>query len=421
MLNRGNRNTQQVHNRPDGSRQVRRSNGSSVTYDRNNRVSQITTRGGTTAHLGASGRISNIQGRNIRISYGAHGQRSEVVSVHGNRRIVSRGAHYGFVEHPFSRNGHYFVSRTYVVNGHIYARNYARYYYHGFYYYHYVPAFYYGPGFYWWAYHPWIAPVYFGWGWGGAPWFMSFGYYFAPAPYYPDASLWLTDYLLAQNLQAAYAAGAAGAAQGQADSPYAASSAPVVSDEMKAAIAEEVRAQLAAERDLATAAPQTYDSSATPGVQTQQGQVPDALDPRQRTFLVSTAMDERLSTGAECTLSAGDVLTRIGDQPNPDNQVTVLVSSSKRNECPSGSQFPVAVADLQEMHNHFREQVDQGLQMLAQNQGKNNLPAAPDATPRPSPDGQAVPDLSASQELQDQQKLARDTELDVAQAAKQGS
>jgi hypothetical protein len=412
-----------VQSRPDGSRQVTRSNGSSVTYDRNNRVSQITTRSGATAHVGPSGRVSNIQGRNIHISYGAHGQRSEVVSVHGNNRIVSRGAHYGFVEHPFSRNGHYFVNRTYVVNGHIYARNYARYYYHGFYYYHYVPAFYYGPRFYWWAWHPWAAPVYWGWGWYGSPWFVSFGYYFAPAPYYPDASLWLTDYLLAQNLQAAYDAGAAGAAQGPPPAAQygASSSSPLVSDEMKAAIADEVRAQLAAERDLAAGTGQTYDSSTTPGLQTQQEQIPDALDPRQRTFLVSTAMDERLSNGGECTLSAGDVLTRIADRPDADNQVTVLVSSSKRNECPSGSQFPVAVADLQEMHNHFREQVDQGLQMLAENQGKNKMPAAPDATARPSADGQAVPDLSASQELQDQLQQAHDTELEVQQAAKQGS
>ncbi len=65
-----------------------------------------------------------------------------------------------------------------------------------------------------------------------------------------SASLWLTDYVLAQSLQAAYIAGNSNAGQAQAVNPQSSDAAPI-SDELKQAIAEEVKAQLAAERDAA--------------------------------------------------------------------------------------------------------------------------------------------------------------------------
>ena len=72
-------------------------------------------------------------------------------------------------------------------------------------YYRYVPGYYYHPGF---MAGPTIRgqPLFITIGAGLlAPWF--YGGYFAPAPYYPTASLWLTDYLLAENLKHAYEAG----------------------------------------------------------------------------------------------------------------------------------------------------------------------------------------------------------------------
>jgi hypothetical protein len=373
------------------------------------------------AKIGSTGRINTIQAKDTRITYGAHG-RAQIETVRADRsRVVSVGHHYGFVEHPYNRNGHVYVSRTYVVSGHTYAHAYARYYYHGAYFYHYVPAYYYGPVFYGWAYYPWSAPVYWGWGWYGAPWYAYYGYYFTPAPYYVSASLWLTDYVLAQNLQAAYAA-AANTPQPpqQTASPGPDSSAPL-SAEMKQAIAEEVKAQLAAERDAAASAPQAAGASSQPANSVQDEQVPDALDPRQRTFLVFTALDESTSTGSQCALTAGDVVTRIEDSPDEDQSVKAMVSSSKGKDCRPGTQVRIAVQDLQEMHNHFREQVDQGLQLLAQNQGSKGLPSAPDVTRRASPDGQAVPDLTASDDLQRQLQDARSAEQEVQQVTKQAT
>jgi len=74
------------------------------------------------------------------------------------------------------------------------------------------------------------------------------------------------------------------------------------------------------------------------------------------------------------------------------------------------------------MHNHFREQIDDGLGELAKNQGKNGMPAAPagSTTPKANPDGQAKPDPSAQADLQQQQKEADQTEKEVQVAANDG-
>src|SRR4029077_4705351 len=89
-------------------------------------------------------------------------------------------------------------------------------------------------------------------------------------------------------------------------------------------------------------------------------QRPAALDPQHRTFIVSTILTEQAPDGSDCSLSPGDVVTRIDDSPDDNKNVKVLVSSSQKGDCNSGSQVAIAVDDLQEMHNHFREQLDQG-------------------------------------------------------------
>jgi hypothetical protein len=114
-------------------------------------------------------------------------------------------------------------------------------------------------------------------------------------------------------------------------------------------------------------------------------------------------------------------VTRIEDTPDANKSVKVLVSASQKSDCPSGSQVAVAVDDLQEMHNHFREQLDSGLKTLADNQGKNGLPAAPDTKTRANPDGQVKPDTSVKGELEAQQADADKADADVqAQAGSSG-
>jgi hypothetical protein len=98
--------------------------------------------------------------------------------------------------------------------------------------------------------------------------------------------------------------------------------------------------------------------------------------------------------------------------------VGVSVQSSKNGDCPAGANAQVEVADLQEMHNRFREQLDIGLRQLADNQGKNGPPAAPDIStsaavevPMPEPDQDAQPQL---QDLQNEADKA-DADVDVNQ------
>ena len=119
-------------------------------------------------------------------------------------------------------------------------------------------------------------------------------------------------------------------------------------------------------------------------------------------------------------MSPGDVVTRIDDNPDANQAVKVLVSSAQKGDCNSGSQVAVAVDDLQEMHNHFREQLDQGLKTLAEKQGKGGLPAAPTVGGKANPEGQVQPDLDVESQLNDQQKDADAAEADVQQANSSG-
>ena len=306
-------------------------------------------------------------------------------------RVVSMGAHRGFVEHPFNRGGHPYMRRTYMDHGRYYARAYRGYYYHGHAWYGYAPGYYYGRGFYGWAYSPWASPVVYSWGWGGAPWYGAYGYYFTPYPVYANASFWLTDYLVSQNLQSAYeaqqeqAAGAQAQGDAQGGPPPAQSGGVVLTPEVKQAIADEVKAQLAAEQ-TASATPQ----APPPNVGGEQ--TPAALDPAFRTFIVATALSETGPDGTQCSLSQGDVLTRADHPPHNNHTVPVPETGTQPRDCASGSKLSVGVQDLQDMHNSFAEQIDSGLKTLADNSGKNGLPMAPATNTTPVPDAQVQPD-----------------------------
>jgi hypothetical protein len=70
------------------------------------------------------------------------------------------------------------------------------------------------------------------------------------------------------------------------------------------------------------------------------------------------------------------------------------------------------------MHNHFREQMDAGLKQLADNQGKNGLPAAPDTGTFASNDvPPAEPDSDVQAQVQGLQNEADQAEKDVNQPA----
>ena len=143
------------------------------------------------------------------IHHGLDGGRRVSVTRHDGSRLVAERGRRGFIERRYNYHGHDFARRSYYWHGRQYDRFYRGYYYHGAFMNVYAPGFYYAPAFYGWAYNPWYTPVPYAWGWGGSPWFGFYGAYFTPYPVYAGPAFWLTDYLIAEQLQAAYAAQAA--------------------------------------------------------------------------------------------------------------------------------------------------------------------------------------------------------------------
>jgi hypothetical protein len=356
------------------------------------------------------GQVSRIEsprgpaGNRMVISRGPGGGRM-VETGRPGARVVSYGARGGFVERSV-RPG--FISRTYVFGGMSYVHVYRSYSYHGFGYYHYIPGVYYGPRFYGWAVTPWAVPFRYSWfGIGvSAPWFGFYSGYFNPYPSYRSPDLWLTDYLLAENLKLAYEAQLAGNANQPPPPADVQPGAAALTPEMKQLIADEVRQQIEAEKAAAL--------QPTPSVPQQPAsdQVPPALT--QRFFVVSSHLDISAADGQACSLTPGDVIERRGKTVAADGGVSVDVVSSKPGDCAADASAAVQLADLQEMHNQFREQIDSGLKMLAENQAKG-LPNGPAADARAVAAGIADPASDAATQLASQESDAARLEAQVGQ------
>jgi hypothetical protein len=293
-------------------------------------------------------------------------------NLSGNRRVVTeradhsrvvaeRGGH-GYVQRPYRFHGHEYARRSYYDHGHYYGRYYGRYQYRGVWMNPYYPAYYYGPAFYGWAYNPWAAPIAYGWGWGGNPWFGYYGAFFTPYAVYGGPSLWLTDYLIANSLQAAYAAQAAALVNPAPLSP-----------DVKDLIADEVKQQIALENNEAkTVGPSGEPDAASSSVQRMLD------DGKPHVFVAGQDLDVVDAGGNECALSEGDAIQLTG-QTAPDAQAATLavLASKGGKECSKGDTVSVNLPDLQEMQNHMRETIDQGMQELQKKQGTGGLPAAP--------------------------------------------
>jgi len=374
----------------------------------------------------------------MHIEHGVHGGRT-VVSERNGARIVTRGRG-GYVQRAYlNRGGHAYYSRTFYAGGRYHVGLYRGYGWGGHTYYGYYPGVWYHPGFYGWGYQPWGAPVFWGvgaWGWGGAPWWGFYGGWWNPYPSYAAPYFWLTDYLLSADLQAAYAArqeanadAAAADAQASAgdsgggdggDAAPTASTGVALTPEVKQAIAEEVKAQLEAQQAQAgTQGGATASAAPAPSGASDQAP-PPALDPAQRTFVVDSGVTV-VANGQECGLTSGDVVTRLTDTPDPnDNTVTASVSATKKGDCASGATVAVKVDDLQEMYNHFQEQITNGMGDLAKKQGTGGMPKAPDTSTETSAVPPPAPDTSVAKTLQDQQAQADQTEAQVKQETASG-
>jgi hypothetical protein len=373
---------------------------------------------GSEARFGRDGRVREVHARDMTIIHLPGGSRRIVVEREDHSRVVAYRGGYGYVQRPFAYRDHEFASRTYFYLGHPYARYYQRYPYRGLYLEGYRPYSYYRPAFYGWAYNPWGVPIRYTWGWVGNPWYGYYGGYFTPYTVYPSASFWLTDYFIAASLQQAY--------QQRIDNQaaYAANSGgPVVlTPEVKQAIANEVQGQLALENSESQAIAQGGDvdinSSGLPRI------LAEVSPSHPHIFVLAGPLEVTDVSGQECGLTAGDVL-RLSAAPSPDSTSAFLeVFASKNQDCVRGTTVSVGLADLQEMQNHMRASIDQGLQELQDHQG--GLPAPPRSAAAPAMAAPFAPiappaDLNVSSELQQQAREADTAEQGVLNEAKQAN
>jgi len=383
-------------------------------------VNERVTRSGSAVRTRPGGRISDVHDarRGMDIHHGLAGGRRVSMERADHSRVFAERGRRGFVERPYRYHGRDFARRSYYYHGRMYERYYHGYYYRGVYVNVYAPPFYYGPGFYGWAYNPWAAPIAYGWGWGGNPWYGYYGFYFAPYPVYPSAAFWLTDYIISSNLQAAYAAhqeaqeeAAAAAGSGQ----------PLLTPEVKQMISDEVRAQLALENQEAAQNAQQQDIDPNSS-----GIARMLTDGHSHVFVAGDNLDVTdASSGQECALSDGDAL-QLQTPPAADATAAnlVVLASKGGTECPRSSTVTVQVADLQEMQNHMRETIDQGLQELQSKQGKGGLPAAPpsaQAAPAAAQYAAAAPppEQNVSQDIAQVDQQSDQAEKDVTTEAAQ--
>jgi len=381
------------------------------------------TRSGGAIRTRPNGRISDVHDarRGMDVHHSLNGNRRVMVERHDHSRIVAERGRRGYVERPYSFHGHDYGRRAYYYHGHEYNRYYRGYGYHGVNLNVYAPGAYYNRGFYGWAYNPWTRPIHYGWGWGGSPWYGRYHGFFQPYSEYPSAAYWLTDYMIAQDLQAAYAAHQeAGEADG---SLSAANGPPLMTPDVKQQIANEVKSQVALENAEAQQAAQHQDVD--PGSSGIARQLADVANGHPHVFVAGGALDVVDSNGQECAISDGDALLLRTPSPPDATAVELVVLASKGGqECPKSATITVQLPDLQEMQNHMREMIDQGLQELRSKQGQGGLPQAPSsamAQPVQSDFATVAPPANAADaaDIQQQVQQSDQAEKDVSNEAPQ--
>jgi hypothetical protein len=331
------------------------------------------TPNGGEIHRNADGRVTQVRTPNgAVIQHAPTGERRVEVARPGNRVVVTTAPGHGYVQHPIVFANRTYEQRTYVAHGATSVRVYRPVMFRGVQLDVYTPVRYYMPSFYTYAYNPWPRPVYYSWGWAGTPWFDFYGGYFAPYPVYASPSLWLTDYLIAATLQAAYQERIDAELAAQANN-YPPSSQPMLTPEVKQLVADEVRRQL----DLESAEQQSMGSNTMPG----SGDVPPMFaDNAPHVFVVSRSLAVYDAGLNECTITEGDVIQLIAAPPADPSAATVIVLASQPQSCRRGSTVSVQLADLQEMQNNMQATIDQGLQELQAQGGQGGLPMPPPAS-----------------------------------------
>jgi hypothetical protein len=328
-----------------------------------------------------------------------------------------------------------FMSRSFVSGGHVlYTRVYQDHVWHqfgrAFAYDTFVPAVRFPGVYYSWALAAWPHPVAYAWGWQVQPWYPAYGVLFTPYPVYTSPDLWMTDYIIAQNMQAAYQAqtppppseplppampapdsstpapdsqpgntsaapqpDAAPPAPQSIDAPLApvapVAPPPAITPQIKAQLNTQIKVQLE-EQQAAQATPATLI--------TQSG--PPALRANHVFFEVVQPLDVPTAHG-HCSLSANDYIKRTGAMSSDDWMIPVVVELSRPSDCPEGLATRIGLNDLNAMENEQEAQVLEAMQAASKSMGPDGPPSG--THPTLIADGSATPDPMALHAFQQAQ------------------
>jgi hypothetical protein len=378
-------------------------------------------RNGNSVTRRSNGHVSDVhdKARGIDIHHGVNGGRSVLVN-RGDSRIMAERGRPGFVEHRYGYRGHDYYRRTYYYHGRAYDHFYRGYLFRGVSLHVYAPVHYYSIGFYGWAYHPWRTQVVYAWGWGPSPWYGYYGSYFRPYSVYSGPAAWLTDYMISNDLQAAYEAGREAGTLGP---QQAAGTELGMSQETKDQVAAEVQYEVLLENAEAEkiAAQQDVDPGSS-------GIARILADGKPHAFVVGRGLDvDDEESGEDCSFTEGDVLglSAPAETDDADKTASLVVLASKGpKECAKSAIVSVHFDDLQEMQNHMREMIDQGMDELQKKQGTAGLPPAPPAAAGPATEAPFAelappPDPNEATQIAALEKEAEQSEKEVTAQEKQ--
>ncbi len=319
------------------------------------------------------GRVTGVVRGDMNVHRNLNGAREiRVERANGSRIVVEPGNH-GYIQRRFMVGQREMVYRTYYSpRGTPYERFYRPYNYRGVPIEVYAPLRYYPSPFYGYVYSLSSFPVPVAYVWPGSPAAVYYGPYFTPYASYPAPAYWLTDYMVSTSLAQSYQA-QLDAANGAPPPDLEQTTAPVT-PEVKQRISEEVRRQVALENTEALQASRNAEiDPASSGIDRM------LRDNSTHVLVAGSDLEVLDAAGRSCLLSPGDVVALSAPPPPPyaATSANLVVMASKARDCAKGDTVNVNFADLQEMQNHMRETIRQGMSVLQSSNGSDGLPVPP--------------------------------------------
>jgi hypothetical protein len=181
--------------------------------------------------------------------------------------------------------------------------------------------------------------------------------------------------------------------------PALAGGAALITDDVKNKVADEVQTQLQEEAREAGGNARNLEPKAGAG-----GVVEELARPTQHVFVVASDLDLVDDNGRRCMISEGDVVQILSAADAESGTAPGIVLSAKGGvECAQSAKVDIAVSDIQEMQNHMRAAIDQGL--------ANTPRGATEQTVTPAFAGAAPPpDADAKSEIEKQKTIAASVE-----------